>query len=205
MKLEIKKAKEYEYNFDMNEELRVYSGIGQKNSPYQNYCEWYNYVCGKYGGGKYTEKSLKNFVHYLKREKNIITSSKEIWNGCVIPLLTVLIAIVYTFVFSAVNVINTYNNSINTLVDDEFLKYTGYSAELIYKALEQDLYSGMWFYLWGTVITVLTALMFLCFASYKIRSINLKNEFYLDYIMIIQKMAQESTSTLPTQMESKDT
>lgn len=48
------------------------------------------------------------------------------------PLLTVFITIVYTFVFSVVNVMNTYNNSINTLIDEEFLEYTGYNPKMIY-------------------------------------------------------------------------
>ena len=198
MKLRTKTSKEYEYRFNANEELRIYSRIGEEKSPYQNYCEWYNYVCRKYSGENYTKKSLKNFVHFLKREKNIVTSSKELWISCVIPLLAVFIAIVYTFLFSIVNVIDTYNNSINTLVDDEFLKYTGYSAELVYKALEQNLYSGMWFYLWGTVITVLISLMFLCFVSYKIRNINLKNEFYSDYMQIIQELIEGNTPVSPS-------
>ena len=107
------------------------------------------------------------------------------------PLLTVFITIVYTFVFSVVNVINTYNNSINTLVDDEFLEYTGYNAKMIYSALEQNLYSGMWFYVWGTVMMILVVLMFLYCAFYKIRSNNLKDEFYSDYIMIIQEIIEE--------------
>lgn len=186
----IKKSKEYAYGFNKNEELKIYSEIGEKKSPYQNYCEWRNYVCKKYARDKYTEYTLKNFVHYLKREKNIIKSRKEMWSGCTMPLLTVFITIVYTFVFSVVNVINTYNNSINTLVDDEFLEYTGYNAKMIYRALEQNLYSGMWFYVCGAVIMILAVLMFLCIASDKIRSNNLKNEFYSDYIMIIQEIVE---------------
>ncbi|MBD5504066.1 MAG: hypothetical protein HDR09_10085 [Lachnospiraceae bacterium] len=99
--------------------------------------------------------------------------------------------IVYTFVFSVVSVINTYNNSINTLIDEEFLEYTGYSAEMIYEALEQNLYSGMLFYFWGAVIMIVAILLLLYFASNIIRSNNLKDEFYTDYIMIIQEIVEE--------------
>lgn len=77
----MKRVKEYAYGFDINEELTIYSRIGEEKSPYQNYCEWHGYVCEKYGGGKYAESTLKNFVHYLKREKNLIMSRKEMWNG----------------------------------------------------------------------------------------------------------------------------
>ena len=99
--------------------------------------------------------------------------------------------IIYTFVFSVVSVINTYNNSINTLIDEEFLEYTGYSAKMIYESLEQNLYSGMLFYFWGAVIMIVAVLLFLYFVSDKIRSSNLKNEFYTDYIIIIQEILKE--------------
>ena len=145
----MKRIKEYAYGFNTDEELIIYSEIGEEKSVYQNYCEWRAYVCEKYGGGKYAEPTLKNFVHFLKCEKNLIMSRKEMWSGCTMPLLTVFITIVYTFVFSVVNVINTYNNSINTLIDEEFLEYTGYNPKMIYQVLGQNLHSGMCFYIWG--------------------------------------------------------
>lgn len=190
----MKRVKEYAYAFNTDEELIIYSKIGEEKSAYQNYCEWRGYICEKYGGGKYAESTLKNFVHYLKREKNLIMSRKEMWSGCTMPLLTVFITIVYTFVFSVVNVINTYNNSINTLIDEEFLEYTGYNPKLIYQALEQNLYSGMWFYIWGAFFMGAVVLMFLFFASDRIRSYNLKNEFYSDYITIVQEIIEEQRS-----------
>ena len=190
----MKRVKEYAYAFNTDEELIIYSKIGEEKSAYQNYCEWRGYICEKYGGGKYAESTLKNFVHYLKREKNLIMSRKEMWSGCTMPLLTVFITIVYTFVFSVVNVINTYNNSINTLIDEEFLEYTGYNPKLLYQALEQNLRSGMWFYIWGAFLMGVVVLMFLFFASVRIRSNNLKNEFYSDYIMIVQEIIEEQKS-----------
>ncbi len=40
----------------------------------------------------------------------------------------------------------------------------------------------------------LIVLMFLFFTSFRIRSNNLKNEFYSDYITIIQEMIEEQKS-----------
>lgn len=191
MRFGIKKSKGYAYEFNADEELTIYSRIGEKKSPYQNYCDWHSYVCEKYDRNKYTESTLKNFVHYLQREKNIITSRKEIWIGCAVPLFAVFMTIVYTFVFSVVSVINTYNNSINTLIDKEFLEYTGYSAEMIYETLEQNLYSGMQFYFWGAVIMIMAVFMLLYYAFNKISSKKLKEEFYTDYIIIIQEIVEE--------------
>ena len=34
----MKRVKEYAYEFDINEELTIYSRIGEEKSPYQNYC-----------------------------------------------------------------------------------------------------------------------------------------------------------------------
>lgn len=187
----MKKAKEYAYGFNMAEELTMYSNIGQKKSPYHNYSEWHGYVYEKYGECKYKETTLINFLHYLKREKRRSAEKKEILGGCSIPFLTVFFSIVYTLVFSTVNVINTYNNSINTLIDEEFMQYTGYDAEMIYSALEQNLFSGMKFYAVGAFLMVLTVIMFLCIIFEKIKSSNLKNEFYSDYIVIIQEIIEK--------------
>ena len=49
----------------------------------------------------------------------------------------------------------------------------------------------MWFYFFGAVIMILVILMFLFSASDMIRSNNLKDEFYSDYIMIIQEIVEE--------------
>lgn len=190
----MKRVKEYAYGFDINEELTIYSRIGEEKSPYQNYCEWHGYVCKKYGGGKYAESTLKNFVHYLKREKNIVVGNKEIWSGCTIPILTVFIAIIYTLVFSVINVINTYNSAISTMVNDEFMHYSGYNAEIIYEALEENLYSGMKFYAFGAIIMSLAVLQFLYTVSFKIRDNNLKKELYSDYITIVQEIIEEQKS-----------
>ena len=190
----MKRVKEYAYGFDINEELTIYSRIGEEKSPYQNYCEWHGYVCKKYGGGKYAESTLKNFVHYLKREKNIVVGNKEIWSGCTIPILTVFIAIIYTLVFSVINVINTYNSAISTMVNDEFMYYSGYNAEIIYEALEENLYSGMKFYAFGAIIMSLAVLQFLYTVSFKIRDNNLKKELYSDYITIVQEIIEEQKS-----------
>ena len=190
----MKRVKEYANGFDINEELTIYSRIGEEKSPYQNYCEWHGYVCKKYGGGKYAESTLKNFVHYLKREKNIVVGNKEIWSGCTIPILTVFIAIIYTLVFSVINVINTYNSAISTMVNDEFMYYSGYNAEIIYEALEENLYSGMKFYAFGAIIMSLAVLQFLYTVSFKIRDNNLKKELYSDYITIVQEIIEEQKS-----------
>ena len=190
----MKRVKEYAYGFDINEELTIYSRIGEEKSPYQNYCEWHGYICEKYGGGKYAESTLKNFVHYLKREKNIVVGNKEIWSGCTIPILTVFIAIIYTLVFSVINVINTYNSAISTMVNDEFMYYSGYNAEIIYEALEENLYSGMKFYAFGAIIMSLAVLQFLYTVSFKIRDNNLKKELYSDYITIVQEIIEHQKS-----------
>ncbi|MBD5504067.1 MAG: hypothetical protein HDR09_10090 [Lachnospiraceae bacterium] len=81
MRFGVKKSKGYEYGFYADEELAIYSKIEEKKSSYQNYCEWHSSIYEKYGRNKYTESMLKNFVHYLNREKNINTSRKKFGTG----------------------------------------------------------------------------------------------------------------------------
>ena len=187
----MKKRKEYAYEFNAVEELAIYSEIGNDKSSFHNYCEWHRYVYEKYRENKYTDSTLENFVHYLKREKNRNVENKEILSGCTIPFLTVFFSIVYTLVFSVVNVINTYNNAINSLVDEEFMQYSGYNAKMIYDALEQSLFSGMKFYAIGAVLMILAVLVLICIIYDKIKRNNLKKEFYSDYIVIIQEIIEE--------------
>lgn len=202
MRNRIKRNRKYAYNFNITAELKIYDEVGYEGSPYHNYCDWRNHVFEKYGGGRYTETMLQNFLHYLKREKNFATDKKEIWNGCSVPMITVIIAIIYTFAFSVVNVINTYNNSINTLTTEEFLDYTGYNAEMIYNALYQNLCSGINFYSFSTILMILIVLFFLCFSPAVIRRNNLKNEFFADYIEIIQEIIEtQQTSDEKTTLD----
>ena len=53
----------FEYNFDLETELKIYRKVGNKKG-FCNYSEWEKYVLNKYGNKRYTESSLKNFLHY---------------------------------------------------------------------------------------------------------------------------------------------
>lgn len=61
----------FDYNFDLETELKIYRKVGNKNG-FCNYSEWENYVLNKYGNKRYTESSLKNFLHYLKKNQRTI-------------------------------------------------------------------------------------------------------------------------------------
>lgn len=80
------------------------------------------------------------------------------------------------------------------MVNDEFMYYSGYNAEIIYEALEENLYSGMKFYAFGAIIMSLAVLQFLYTVSFKIRDNNLKKELYSDYITIVQEIIEEQKS-----------
>lgn len=195
----MKKIKEYAYDFKLDDELALYTEVGQKKSSYHNYCEWSSYVCRKYSGNTYN--TLINFLHYLEREKNRSLEKKEILSSCTIPFITLFFSIVYTLVFSVVTVINTYNNSINTLINEEFMQYTGYSIEMIYEALEQNLYSGMKFYAVGAAFMIMSASIFIFYIFETIKNYNLKNEFYLDYITIIQEIIDIHTGNIENEKD----
>ena len=61
----------FDYNFDLETELKIYRKVGNKNG-FCNYSEWENYVLNKYGNKRYTESSLKNFLHYLNKNQRTI-------------------------------------------------------------------------------------------------------------------------------------
>ena len=61
----------FDYNFDLETELKIYRKVGNKNG-FCNYSEWENYVLNKYGNRRCTESSLKNFLHYLKKNQRVI-------------------------------------------------------------------------------------------------------------------------------------
>ena len=179
----------FEYNFDLETELKIYRKVGNKNG-FCNYSEWENYVLNKYGNKRYTESSLKNFLHYLKKNQRVIVSKKESWSSTIMPMVILIITILSTSVFSIIGVINNYNDAINTFTDEEFRKYSGYSVEMIYSALEQNLYSGMYFYIFAMIIVSFVIIAMIMLMTSKIGEYNLRESFYYDYIQIIKSIIE---------------
>ena len=179
-----------DYNFDKKKELKIYEQIGHKNGM-KNYGEWENYIVEKYGRNKYTTNSLKNFVHYLKREQQKNINKKENWNSIITPLIVLVITIVFTAGYSIIAVINNYNDAINCLTDKDFLEYTGYTVKMIYEALEQNLYTGMYLYVFGMIIMIISILSIILIMTSKTEIYNLKLLFYKDYIEIIEKIIEK--------------
>lgn len=93
----------FEYNFDLEKELKIYRKVGNKNG-FCNYSEWENYVLNKYGNKRYTESSLKNFFHYLKKNQRVIVSKKESWSSTIMPMVILIITILSTSVFSIIGI-----------------------------------------------------------------------------------------------------
>lgn len=85
---------------------------------------------------------------------------------------------------------NNYNDAINTFTDEEFMKYSGYSVEMIYSALEQNLYSGMYFYIFAMIIVSFFIIAMIMFMTSKIGEYNLRESFYYDYIQIIKSIIE---------------
>lgn len=181
------------YGFNMKKEFEIYKNIGVKGQKH-NYKDWEEYLVDKYNKETYKEKTLLNFIHYLKQEQRKVSRKKEIWKSIIMPLAVMIVTIVFTFLFSVVGVINNYNNAINTLTDDDFLKYIGYSVKRIYEALEQALYSGMAFYFWAMILMILFTCFVMVVMSSLIGEYNEKEIFYSDYIEIIEKIKEDQAT-----------
>lgn len=186
----VKNAKKryFNYNFDFKNEFSFYTNISYKNAHFKNYLEWKSYVVQKYSNEKYSKDSLINFYHYLKQEHSQYLGKNEVFSNLVLPMFSLIISSIITMIFALVSVINNYNNSINTLTNEEFMDYTRYSVEMIYEALEQNLYSGMLFYFFGTVLLCLFVTMLICFFSVKINKNNEIKSFLEDYMIIIDEL-----------------
>lgn len=179
-----------DYGFDEKEEWELYEAVGKK-SQFHTYSEWENYVLRKYNNEKYTNASLKNFVHYLRKKQRVVLSKKESWSTAIMPMIILIITILFTSLFSVIGVINNYNNAINTCTGEEFMKYTGYSVQMIYEALEQNLYTGMHFYIIGMIIMTLIVISIIIIMSSILEQYSLKGTFYHDYIQIIEQIVEE--------------
>lgn len=189
----MKKQKKIIYDFDYKKEFSIYNNIGNKNATYQNYCEWHDHVQKKYCVNKYTKATLNNFLHYLKREQNFVKDAKDVWSNCILPSITIFLSVTMTLIFSLVNVITNYNHAINTIYDKDYMQQFGYNFDMLVEALEQNLYSGVYFYLFGAFFTILFGLIIFCIISDKIKSNNQKYYFYCDYIEIIKELLEEQT------------
>ena len=70
------------------------------------------------------------------------------------------------------------------------MKYSGYSVEMIYSALEQNLYSGMYFYIFAMIIVSFVIIAMIMLMTSKIGEYNLRESFYYDYIQIIKSIIE---------------
>lgn len=179
------------YGFSQNFEFTLYSEIGAEKSQYKNYTMWHDYVMEKYSSDIYSQNNLINFLHYLKRERNSILGIKDLLGNYLLPLITVFLSIFMTLIFSVISIIINYNNSISTVIDNDYMQRFGYNIDMVYRDLEQTLYSGMRFYFFGAFLTILLELMILCIISEKIKLNNQKYCFYCDYIEIINELINQ--------------
>lgn len=61
---------------------------------------------------------------------------------------------------------------------------------MIYSALEQNLYSGMYFYICAMIVVSLVIIAMIMLMTSKIGEYNLRESFYYDYIQIIKSIIE---------------
>ncbi len=111
----MKKTQIYKYNFNFKQEFLIYNNIGKNNAMHKNYSEWSSYVQEKYSLKKYSRTSLTNFLHYLIGLRNSVEIQKDSRNNSLLPLISVALSMIMTFIFSLVNIIDNFNVNITTI------------------------------------------------------------------------------------------
>ena len=62
-----KQKKNIPYNFNINEEHKQYTNIGDNDSKLKTYTDWERYIISECN--KFTKTTRLNFVHYIKGKK----------------------------------------------------------------------------------------------------------------------------------------
>lgn len=177
--------KEVPYNFDINEEYKIYQKVGEKNSKYLTYIQWENHI--KTDVKTYNKKNRKNFVHYLKGKKrdceNSLSSIDSIWTPINIFVLTILL----TFVFAFANLIKDYNGNCSNVINTHAIQdeETLYMDTLIY--LEQNFNESVYFFAWFSLILIGLGVFFYNLGRYRRENLAKRIHFYEDIITILKK------------------
>lgn len=88
--------KKYFYNFDVNDEYKIYKNIGSDQSMMRTYMEWKNHIVEKYCHGMMVKK--EDLIYFLKQrrreEENTIAFNDTVW----ISMNILVVTIYYSFV-----------------------------------------------------------------------------------------------------------
>lgn len=186
----MKKTQFYEYDFNVKQEFSIYNNIGENNAKCQNYSEWFTYVQNKYSKQKYTHTSLTNFLHYLIRLRNSVEIQIDSRNNSLIPLISVALSMIMTFIFALMSIIDNFNVNITTIYAGN-LQEQFYNANSFADSLTETLYSDMKLYLFGICVLILLGFLFFSYMTSKIKYNKQKYYFYCDYIEIITNILNQ--------------
>lgn len=188
----MRKKDNFSYYFDEDYEFNLYNNVGTKNSPYKNYSMWHEYVYQKYNLIKYPPQNLINFKHYLKQRKVNTKALSSIYSNSTIPLLTIVISILMTFIFSIINVFNSYNHDMYTAFDKEYMNQLGYDLKMIISTMEQAFTFSLQSTIIGAILVMAIGITLFLLLKKKIRMLYRKISFFKDYIDIINQILKEN-------------
>ena len=177
------------YNFNFKEEFKIYKYIGYPKGRFRNYTEWHDYISNKYTTNIYSKTTLNNFLHYLIQQRNFVETENDVISNSQLPLISALISMIVTLIFSLLTIINTCNMSIANIWAGDKEAY-GYSDDLFSDILAQTLYSDMNLYFFCALLIICLGLIVFSIISIKINNNKNKYYFYCDYIEIIQKLLE---------------
>lgn len=188
----MKKTHNYPYNFNQKNEFSLYINIGKKTSIYKDYTMWHDYVYQKYSIYKSNPKNLTNFKHYLLQKKTLLTATSSIYTSSTIPLISIIISILITFIFSFISIVNNYNHDMFATLDKDYMIQLGYDLDMIISSMDQAFKSAIQFHVIGTFFALLIGCFFFLIVQDKIQALYIKTSFFSDYIDIIDKLLEET-------------
>lgn len=144
MQIMKKKQKTKDYNFDIKGECAKYVNVGMKDGDFETYTQWEVHI--KSVIGQYSPLDLKNFQHYLIKEKrtqeDLINNLDSIW----MPLNIFVSTVFMTFVFAYAELVSDLFTETEKVVSDFLTKeQASFYADTLDK-LVHNFNTSVWIY-----------------------------------------------------------
>ena len=114
-----KQKKNIPYNFNINEEHKQYTNIGDNDSKLKTYTDWERYIISECN--KFTKTTRLNFVHYIKGKKRCEESKIATFDAIWMPLNIFILTILLTFMFAFAELIKNYNAAASDVVTNHLI------------------------------------------------------------------------------------
>lgn len=187
-----KQKKNIPYNFNINEEHKQYTNIGDNDSKLKTYTDWERYIISECN--KFTKTTRLNFVHYIKgkkrREESKIATFDAIW----MPLNIFILTILLMFMFAFAELIKNYNAAASDVVTNHLILDKERLYEETARLLEFNFKESIIFYGMFSIIIVFIGIILYIIGRNRRMDMASRVSFYEDIILITEnEISKEGT------------